>query len=412
MDLGRYSFGTGDRFGKEGIAQLKAVLKLEEAGVEVTPVWNKSNREHETVGSDPQSFRKEANEAVRKLGFKRDYFVDADHIDLETVDPYIEVSDFFTIDVAKFIGRDAPEKEKQDFLKFFNKYTEGFQIDGIDQKFRISEDELQQMLKSFLFAMKRAGEISAHISSKKGTAFHIEVSIDEVDKPQSPVELFFILAALAHYQVPVNTIAPKFTGEFNKGVDYRGDLDQFAREFEEDLLVLAFAVKEFGLPENLKLSVHSGSDKFSIYPVMQRLIQKHRAGLHLKTAGTSWLEELIGLAESEGEAFQFCRELYAGALERYEELTKDYTSVLSIDRRQLPAPGDFRSGKEYADALRHDPDNPSYNPDFRQLMHCAYKLAAERDEEFFALLEKNRERIEENVTHNLFERHLKPLFLS
>lgn len=412
MGLGKYSFGTGDRFGKEGIAQLKAILKMEDAGVEVTPVWNKSNREHETVGSDPESVREEADNAVRKLNFRRSYFVDADHIDLKTVDPYLKVSDFFTIDVAAYIGRDAPENEKKEFLDFFKKYTEGFQIEGMDQKFEISEKELQQMLKTFLFAMKRAGEISSHIASKKGSIVHTEVSIDEVEKPQSPVELFFILAALAYYRVSVNTIAPKFTGEFNKGVDYRGNLSQFAKEFEEDLQVLRFAVKEFSLPKNLKLSVHSGSDKFSIYPVMQELIQKHNAGLHLKTAGTTWLEEIIGLAESEREAFYFCRELYAGALNRYEELTKDYATVLSIDREKLPVPEDFKSGKEYADALRHEPENTSYNPDFRQLMHCAYKLAAERDEEFYAFLEKHRERIEHNVTYNLYERHLKPLFLS
>lgn len=412
MDIGRYSFGMGDRFGKEGVAQLKAILKMEEADVEVTPVWNKSNREHKTVGSKPESVREEANSAIKELNFERNYFVDADHIDLETVDPYLEVSDFFTIDVAEFIGRDAPENEKQEFLKFFKKYTDGFKIRGIDQKFKFSEDELKQMLKTFLFAMKKAGEISSYIASKKGTAFQTEVSIDEVDKPQSPVELFFILAALAYYKVPVNTIAPKFTGEFNKGIDYRGDLGKFEKEFEEDLLVLVFAVKEFGLPENLRLSVHSGSDKFSIYPIIQKLIQKHRAGLHLKTAGTTWLEELIGLAESEGEAFQFCGELYAGALDRYEELTKDYITVLSIDRQKLPSPEDFKSGKEYADALRHEPENSTYNQDFRQLMHCAYKLAAEREEEFYALLEKHRERIEENVTNNLYKRHLRPLFLS
>ena len=88
----------------------------------------------------------------------------------------------------------------------------------------------------------------------------------------------------------MQTIAPKFTGRFNKGVDYVGDLDQFAREFEEDLLVIDFAVKEFGLPKELKLSVHSGSDKFSIYPIIAEAIAKYDKGIHLNTAGTTWLE--------------------------------------------------------------------------------------------------------------------------
>ncbi|MDT0644626.1 tagaturonate epimerase family protein [Zunongwangia sp. F363] len=407
--LGKYSFGTGDRFGKEGKAQLKAVLKMQEKGIEVIPVWNKSNREHLTVGTKAPEVRKEADNAVKELGYKGDYLVDADHISLQTVEPYLAVSDFFTIDVADFIGKKASEKEEEEFLEFFEKYLGDFEIQGIEHRIEISKMHLRKMLDNFLLAMSKAGEVYWYIASEKKEEFSTEVSIDEVESPQTPVELFFILAALAFYKVPVNTIAPKFTGEFNKGVDYRGDLKQFKKEFEEDLLVLKFAIQEFGLPQNLKLSVHSGSDKFSIYPVMQELIKKHDAGLHLKTAGTTWLEELIGLAESEGEAFSFAKEIYAEALERYEELTKDYTEVLSIDKDELPSAEGFTSGKDFANALRHDQKSNAYNPNFRQLLHCAYKVAAEKDN-FQELLERHRAKIEENVTYNLYERHLKNIF--
>ena len=126
--------------------------------------------------------------------------------------------------------------------------------------------------------------------------------MDEVESPQTPVDLFFILKMLADKGVPAQTIAPKFTGRFNKGVDYTGDVAQFAKEFEEDVLVIDFAIKEFGLPEELKLSVHSGSDKFSIYPVMADVIKKYNKGIHVKTAGTTWLEEVIGLALAGGKA--------------------------------------------------------------------------------------------------------------
>lgn len=407
--LGKYSFGTGDRFGKEGKAQLQAVLKMWNEGVEVTPVWNKSHREHKTVGTLPESVRKEADEAVEDLKFKEAYFVDADHINAQIVGPYIPVSNFFTIDVAEFIGKKVSDQEKKEFLQFLKKYDRGFKIPGFSSEIQISEEELNEMMNSFLLAMKKAGEVYSIIKSGKNEEFYTEVSIDEVQAPQSPVELFFILSALAFYKVPVNTIAPKFTGEFNKGVEYKGDLLQFEKEFEEDLLVLKFAIKEFDFPKSLKLSVHSGSDKFSIYPVIQKLIKKHNSGLHLKTAGTTWLEELIGLAESKGEAFEFAKLVYKEALERYDELTKDYTSVLSINKEELPAVESFKSGKEYADALRHKPDSDTYDPNFRQLLHCAYRIAAEK-EEFETLLMKHRERIEENVTYNLYERHLKNIF--
>ncbi len=92
--------------------------------------------------------------------------------------------------------------------------------------------------------------------------------------PQTPPELLVILAAIAKVGIPIQTIAPKFTGRFNKGVDYVGDVAQFEKEFEDDLAVIAHAVKKYGLPSNLKLSVHSGSDKFSIYGPIRRALKR------------------------------------------------------------------------------------------------------------------------------------------
>src|SRR5262249_15231440 len=140
-----------------------------------------------------------------------------------------------------------------------------------------------------------------------------EVSMDETDAPQTPPELLIILAAFADEGIPAQTIAPKFTGRFNKGVDYVGNVAQFEKEFSEDLAVIALAVKNYGLPANLKLSVHSGSDKFSIYPAIRRGIGKFNAGLHIKTAGTTWLEEIIGLAEAGGSGLTLAKEIYAEA---------------------------------------------------------------------------------------------------
>ena len=131
--------------------------------------------------------------------------------------------------------------------------------------------------------------------------------MDETDRAQSPVELLIILAAIADEGIPVQTIAPKFSGRFNKGVDYVGDVAQFEREMALDVAAIAYAVKQYGLPDNLKLSVHSGSDKFSIYPAIHATMKRFDAGVHLKTAGTTWLEELIGLAEAGGEGWRWRR---------------------------------------------------------------------------------------------------------
>ena len=169
-------------------------------------------------------------------------------------------------------------------------------------------------------------------------------------RPRS--KLFLILAMIAQEGIPAQTVAPKFTGRFNKGVDYVGDLARFEKEFGEDLCVLAFAAREFGLPPSLKLSVHSGSDKFSLYPIINRLLKKHDAGVHVKTAGTTWLEEVIGLAESGGEGLVIAKDIYEGAFMRYDELTKPYASVIDIRRDELPAP-DTVQGWDAAMYARH-----------------------------------------------------------
>ena len=219
MTISKYSFGIGDRFAHEGVNQLKALIAAEKRfGVHFTPVWNKSNREHTIIGTEPASTRAEADAAVKALGYTDAYFCDADHINLGNVDKFIDACDFFTIDVADYIGKSGTMEER------------------------------------YLPAVKEAGKIYRHIVGKKGADnFVTEVSMDEVAVAQTPEEVKYILTELAKEKVPLQTFAPKFTGRFNKGVDYVGDLAQFEKEFEEDLKVIAWAVKELGLPSNLKL---------------------------------------------------------------------------------------------------------------------------------------------------------------
>lgn len=415
MKLEKLSFGMGDRFAHQGEAQLKAVLKAKEQGVNITPVWNKSNREHKIVKTHPAELRAEADAAVKALGWTDPYRVDADHITLATVDGFIESSDFFTLDVADYIGKAATESEINAFIERRKKYTGSFSIPGIDEQFEVTQDMLRAIADKFLLAAIEAGKLYKHIADAKGEAnFIAEVSMDEVNDPQTPVELFFILSALADNKIKIQTIAPKFTGRFNKGIDYIGDLQQFAKEFEEDILVIKQAIKEFGLPENLKLSVHSGSDKFSLYRPMRELIKKHDVGIHLKTAGTTWLEEMIGLAEAGNEALKLAKEIYANALGRFDELCGPYATVIDINESNLPSAEEVNgwSGEKFANTLRHNEQHPDFNPNFRQLLHVAYKVAAENGDRYYAALKKYKDIIAAHVTENLYERHLVPLFLS
>lgn len=190
-------------------------------------------------------------------------------------------------------------------------------------------------------------------------------------------------------------------------------MDRFEKEFNDDLAVIAFAISEFDLPENLKLSVHSGSDKFSIYPAINRSIKRTGAGLHVKTAGTTWLEELIGLAEAGGEGLDIAKNIYAGALKRRDELSAPYATVIDVEDSKLPAAKDVAcwDSEKFATTLRHDQSNPNYNPSFRQLLHIGYKIAAEMGERYYSALKQFEPHVARNVTANLWERHLRPLFI-
>jgi len=410
--IAKYSLGMGDRFAHQGEAQLQAIVQAKALGLAISPVWNKSNREHTLIGSEPGDLRNEADAAAAALKWIGPYHVDADHINLGTVDRFVAASDFYTIDVADYTGKAAEPDSLSAFIGVAGKYVGSLPIAGLSLPLNLDRRTIRVTAEKFLWAMQEAGRIYRHIAEKKGDDFIVEVSVDETDVPQTPAELFLILFMLSREGIPVQTIAPKFTGRFNKGVDYVGDVATFEREFDEDISVVRFAVGEFGLPATLKLSVHSGSDKFSLYPVINRLLKKHDAGVHVKTAGTTWLEEVIGLAESGGEGLKIAKEIYALAFGRMDELVKPYAPVIDIDHIRLPSVETvlgWTSGR-YVAALRHDEAHPEYNPDFRQFLHVSFRIAAEMGSRYTDALKANREIVARNVTGNLLERHIRPLF--
>ena len=412
MKIEKYSFGMGDRFYHQGKAQLQAIVMAKEAGIDIAPVWNKSNREHQIVGTEPQSLRDEADAAVAALGWRDPYYVDADHITLATVDPFIDCSDFFTLDVGDDIGERAADEDLAAFVEKHARFIGTLDIPGAGS-FEVSAKTLEAYAATYLKAVQTAGRVYRHIAARRGNDFVPEVSMDETMNPQTPLEMFFILAMIADEGIPAQTIAPKFTGRFNKGVDYVGDVAQFEKEFNDDLAAIALAIEEFGLPGNLKMSIHSGSDKFSIYGPIAKALKRSGAGIHVKTAGTTWLEEIIGLAEGGGEGLNIAKEVYAKALAKIDALSEPYATVIDIDRSKLPSAGEVNgwTSEQYADALRHVQSNPAYNLHLRQLLHVGFKVAAQMGDRYYDALKTYEEDVARNVTTNLWERHIQPLFL-
>jgi hypothetical protein len=413
LTLPVYSIGVGDRFGREGRAQLQALKALRDAGVTVAPVWNKSNREHTIIGTRPADVRAAADAAVAAEGWTAGHFVDADHIGLRNVDAFLDASDFFTLDVADHIGVAAPEAEIAAFVRRHRDLAGRLAVEGLPRPVEMGAEGLAACARKYLHAVRCAGELYRHIEARKGKGgFVTEVSMDETNQPQTPPELLAILAALADEGVPAQTVAPKFSGRFNKGVDYVGDVAVFAREFEADVCVIRYAVARFGLPANLKLSVHSGSDKFSLYGPIAEVLKRLGAGVHLKTAGTTWLEEVIGLAEAGGEGLAVAREIYRLARGRFEELCAPYATVIDIRTDRLPAVDEALrwDGSRFARALRHDPRCPDFNPDFRQFLHVSFRVAAEMGGRYLDALSVHAGVVGRNVRANLLDRHLRPLF--
>jgi tagaturonate epimerase len=412
--LPKFSLGVGDRFAHQARPQLQACVLAAQQGIDVIPVWNKSNREHTIIGSEPVSARAAADAAVKALHWDKPYFCDADHINLNTVDRYLDSCDFYTIDVADYIGKPAEPSAIQAFTAKHSELISATQLHNTSESITITSDRLSRTAAKFLYAVQEAGKVYRKIESAKGKGnFVAEVSMDETDSAQTPDELLIILAAIADEGIPIQTIAPKFSGRFNKGVDYVGNVAQFTREMALDMAAIQHAVAHYGLPADLKLSVHSGSDKFSIYPAIHQCMQQFNTGVHLKTAGTTWLEELIGLAEAGGPALALAKEIYAQAYDHRDELCAPYATVIDIAPDKLPVPAVVAAwtSDQYTSALRHDQSNPAYNSSFRQLLHVGFKIAAKMGRRYIDLLEANEAVIAKNVTENLYTRHIAPVFL-
>src|SRR5688572_8618506 len=167
LTLERLSFGVGDRFAHQAAAQLRAFQMAAERGVDVAPVWNKSNREHTFIGSEPSSVYNAAKAAVAKLGWTRPWHVDADHIRLETVDRFVPCSDFFTIDVADSIGKPAAAGDVAAFVERHPELRRELAIAGVSAPVKLAADDLKRIVDKYLAAVQEAGAIYRHVAQAK-----------------------------------------------------------------------------------------------------------------------------------------------------------------------------------------------------------------------------------------------------
>ncbi len=357
------SYGLGDRLGNAGVAHMKSIQKTSFRPV----LAQQSIRELQRTNRTAQEVMDAATWTVFQVGYKEGFGADGDHLKTEAdIDLMIEAGyTMFTIDPSEYVVNNVMELSRDDLHKKYSELpwellstTPEAVVEMYSEKdFQLKSGTIDKVsAKMVMSSMIKYGRVITH--TKKLSEYlkekypdhpaELELSVDETDEPTTPFEHYLIVSELDRLGVELVSLAPRFCGDFEKGIDFKGDLEQFKQEYK---LHLAIA-EEFG---GYKLSIHSGSDKFSVYEAIGSL---NRGAVHVKTAGTSYLEALRTVAEADPELF---REILEYSKGRFEEDKKTY----HITGKPSDIPPD--------DELRDEDLVKLLNDDHaRQVLHVTY----------------------------------------
>ncbi|MBZ0303908.1 MAG: tagaturonate epimerase family protein [Anaerolineae bacterium] len=387
----RKSIGCGDRL---GLATPGHILAVQDS--DMFPVLpQQSIREMERSKRSPQNVMDDATWGVLQMNYQSGFGSDADHLkNTGAIDDCIAAGFVgFTLDPNEYVDNaahtDAPAtlQQKFDSLPWNELETSAADLKklylGTTPGGTIDDEALLRATGKYSRAIAHVMRLARHIDSKfDGQPYDLEVSVDETDTPTSPAEHYFIAAELKRLGVNYQGLAPRFIGRFEKGVDYIGPLDVF----EQDFAAHARIARELG---PYKLSIHTGSDKFSIYPIIYQYTGQY---VHLKTAGTSWLEALRVIAMNDVPLF---REILDFAIERYP-----------IDRAS------YHVSAELAKVPTHPADSELLGLfdqfDARQVLHVTFGSVLDQyREQLYAVLYAHLSDYDA-VLKKHFDRHIAP----
>ena len=391
----RRTIGLGDRLGIATDGHIRAL-----AAYDAVPVFSQQSiRELTLTGRSFTDVIDCASFAVLRNGYTKPFGADGDHLKTPAeVQMAIDCGcTMITLDCSEFIRGEAAEKSEET-LRAELKLPEGLEERYVGKSFRVEEHEICYSALDLLRCQAIYGEaisFAAEIYHRfiEGGEMDFELSIDETASPTSPAQHYFISNELALLGVKTDTVAPRFCGEFQKGIDYIGDVAQYEAEFA----VHAAIARKFGY----KISIHSGSDKFSVFPVSGRLSE---GVFHVKTAGTNWLEAMRVVARCDASLY---REVHAFALESFSEATKYYHVTTDLDK--IPAL------ESLADS---ELEGLFELNDARQLIHITYGLILSAKDEkgkslfcdrLFALWRSQREQYALNLERHI-GKHLQLLY--
>ena len=403
------SAGLGDRLGWATPGHVRAVRAANSGPNKIAPIFaQQSIREMTRTGRTPQQVMDDATWGIFAEGWREGVGADADHLKVPgDIDACVAAGfSFYTIDPGEHVDNSAETASLSDLRRMVDQLPWERLEDSardmtaryLDRDFDVEGRAIHFDEQTVLRAAAKYGKAVAHVAAmyrhlvSKDIPFELEVSVDETELPTSHAEHIFIASELRRLGVKWVSLAPRYIGRFEKGVDYIGDLS----DFENDFAVHAAIARVFG---PYKLSLHSGSDKFSIYPAAARLT---RGVVHLKTAGTSYLEALHTIAALDPAFF---RSIYVFALERWE--TDRVSYHVSAELSRAPAPASVK-----------DADLPALLDQFdaREIFHVTFgSVLTTRNadgrlrfyDRFAALLRANPEAYAANLERH-FLRHLKP----
>lgn len=399
------SAGLGDRLGLATPGHVRAVRA---AGEGIAPIFaQQSIREMQRTNRTPQEVLDDATWGVFAEGWMWGFGADADHLKTTTdVDACVAAGyTFYTFDPGEHVDDraetasapalrsaldDLPWGDLEDRPSDLRRRYLGERFEAEGREVRFDDLSLAQAAVKYGRAVAHAGRLYRHLKEVMGAGdFEVEVSVDETENPTTHAQHVFIARELRRLGVRWVSLAPRYVGHFEKGMDYIGDVS----EFEADLAVHAAIARAASPDGPYKLSLHSGSDKFSIYPA---LVRQTRGLAHLKTAGTSYLVALRAVATLDADLF---REIYTFALRRYEDDRASYH--VSAQMGSAPSPSDVG-----------DADLPGLLEQFdaREILHVTFgSVLAEAHfrDHLFGLLQGHPERYAANLEAH-FLRHLKP----
>lgn len=387
----RKSVGCGDRLGLATPGHILAVVVSD-----MFPVFpQQSIREMLRAGRTPQNVMDDATWGVFEMNYQSGYGCDADHLkNTDVIDQCVAAGFIgFTLDPSDYVDNDAHTDAPATLSeKFAALPWDRLDItpDALKSRYvgaslagDISEEALLRAACKYSAALADVAHMARHIDSlMAGRTYDLEVSVDETETPTSPVEHYFIASELMRLGVKFQGLAPRFIGRFEKGVDYIGDLDVFERDFAQHARI----ARELG---PYKLSIHSGSDKFSIYGIIYKHTSQY---VHLKTAGTSWLEALRVIAMHDPALF---REILDFAIERYPTDKASYH--VSADLAKVP--GDLP-----------DDQLPSLFDHFdaRQVLHVTFGSVLGQFRELLYAALNTHEDTYKQVLKAHFDKHITP----